>query len=173
VKKIAIIVLALLNYSFLQAQEVPQKQPDKPPYQRFPTIPPFKLLKVDSVTFVTKEDIKKHHLTLIMCFSPECEHCKHQTKDIIAAMDKFKNIEIVMATFQPFPEMKEFYNYFRIADYPNIKMGRDEKYMLPPFYGIHNLPYLALYDKKGNLITTFEGNQKVDTLLNAFKKNTD
>jgi len=33
---------------------------------------------------------------------------------------------------------------------------------------VHNLPYMALYDKKGNLITTFEGTQKVDTLLNAF-----
>jgi thioredoxin-related protein len=173
VKRLAGIILVLINCSFLFAQQAPQTEPQKPPYQRFPTVPPFKLLKVDSATFVTKEDIKKHHLTLIMCFSPECDHCKHQTKDIIAAMDKFKDIEIVMATFQPFAEMKEFYNNFHIADYPNIKMGRDEKYVLPPFYKIQSLPYLALYDKKGNLITTFEGNQKVDTLLNAFKKNTD
>jgi len=152
------------------AQQPATKQPDKPPYQRFPTIPPFRLLKVDSATYITKDDLKKHRLTLMMCFSPECDHCKHQTKDILAAMDKFKEIEIVMATFQPFSEMKEFYNYFRIGDYPNIKIGRDEKYVLPPFYNIHNLPFLALYDKKGNLITTFEGNQDVEKILTAFGK---
>jgi hypothetical protein len=66
--------------------------------------------------------------------------------------------------------MKEFYRYYRIAEYPNIKMGRDEKYVLPPFYKMHNLPFLALYDKKGNLITTFEGNQDIHKLLKAFKK---
>ena len=33
-----------------------------------------------------------------------------------------------------------------------------------------NLPYLALYDKKGQLITTFEGTQKADTILDAFEK---
>ncbi len=159
-------ILVLLNCSFLYAQNQPQ--PELPPFQRYPTIPPFKLLQVDSATFVTKDDIKKHHRTLIMCFSPECDHCKHQTEDLITAMDKFKDVEIVMATFQPFAEMKEFYRYYRIADYPNIRMGRDEKYVLPPFYKIKSLPFLALYDKKGNLITTFEGNQKADKILNAF-----
>ena len=57
-----------------------------------------------------------------------------------------------------------------MAEHPNSKMGRDEKFFLPPFYKIRNLPYLALYDKKGNLITTFEGTQKIDTILAAFDK---
>jgi thiol-disulfide isomerase/thioredoxin len=169
VKKTVLAILVILHGSFLMAQEQ-QQQPDLPPFQRFPTIPPFKLLKGDSATYLTRDDIKKHHLTLIMCFSPECDHCKHQTEDLISAMDKFKDVEIVMATFQPLSEMKEFYRYYRIADYPNIKMGRDDKYVLPPFYKIRNLPFLALYDKKGNLITTFEGNQDVGKLLKAFKK---
>jgi len=166
-KKIALTALMIVTgFVFVQAQ---QQQPDQQaPYQKFPTIPPFKLLKVDSSTYVTKEDIKKHRLTLIMFFSPECDHCKHQTEDILSEKDKFKDIEIVMATFQPFSEMKEFYNHYRIADHPNIKMGRDDKYVLPPFYRIQSLPFLALYDKKGDLITTFQGNQKVDKILTAF-----
>lgn len=169
-KKTALAILLLFYGAFASAQTQPS---DIPPYKRFPTIPPFKLLKVDSATFVTKDDIKKHHLTLIMCFSPECDHCKHQTEDLITDMNKFKDIEIVMATFQPFAEMKEFYRYYRIADYPNIKLGRDEKYVLPPFYKIKSLPFLALYDKKGNLITTFEGNQQVDKILKAFHGSPD
>jgi hypothetical protein len=32
------------------------------------------------------------------------------------------------------------------------------------------LPYQALYDAKGNLVTTYEGNVKIDTVLNALKK---
>jgi len=74
-----------------------------------------------------------------------------------------------MATFQPFEEMQSFYNNFHIAEFPNILMGRDEKYMLPPFYRMQSLPYLALYDKKGQFIKRFEGNQNVDTILLAFE----
>jgi thiol-disulfide isomerase/thioredoxin len=172
-KKATLIILALCCSSILWAQQTVENPVDQAPYLRFPTIPPFSLLKVDSTTYLTKNDLKKHHLTLIMFFSPDCDHCKHQTEDLLAAMDKFKNVEIVMTTFQPFSEMKAFYNYYRIGDHPNIKMGRDEKYVLPPFYKIKNLPYLALYDTKGNLITTFEGNQKTDKIWNAFTKKAD
>jgi thioredoxin-related protein len=168
-KKLFPVLLLLMSCNFVFAQQLPSVD-TAAPYLRFPTVPPFNLLKVDSATYLTKDDIKKHHRTIVMFFSPECEHCKHQTKDILGEIDKFKDIEIVMATYQPFNEMKEFYKNFHIADYPNIKMGRDEKFVLPPFYKMTSLPFLALYDKKGNLITTFSGNQKVDTLLNAFNK---
>jgi thioredoxin-related protein len=147
-----------------------QQAPDQPKLQQSPTVPPFHILKVDSSTYFTNNDLKKHHQTMIMYFSPECEHCKHQTKDLLAEMDKLKNIEIVMATYFSFAEMKDFYNYFRIGDYANIKMGRDEKYQIPSHYKIQSLPFLALYNKKGDLITTFEGNQKIATLLDAFSK---
>jgi hypothetical protein len=35
---------------------------------------------------------------------------------------------------------------------------------------MHNLPFLALYDKKGKLLTTFEGTTPVDKLIAVFKK---
>jgi thioredoxin-related protein len=168
-KRLLMLITSIIitGTQFLQAQTTDSMQP---PYLRFPTIPPFSLLKVDSSGYITKEDIKKNHAILVMYFSPECEHCKHQTEDLLASIDQFKDVEIVMATLLPFHEMKEFYNYYRIADHPNIKMGRDEKAVLPGFYKMHSLPYLALYDKKGKLITTFEGNQKATTLINAFNK---
>ena len=74
-----------------------------------------------------------------------------------------------MATYQPFEAMKSFYEKYNLEHY-NIHVGRDTKFVLPPFYQIKNLPFMALYDKKGNLITTFEGNQKVNKILKAFGK---
>ncbi len=169
-KKVLIVIASFACFSGLHAQSpvVQTAGVTEAPYLRFPTIPPFRLLKVDSSSYYTKDDLKKNRRTIIMFFSPDCEHCKHQTRDMLGDFSKFKDIEIVMATFQPFTEMKEFYAYFRIADHSNIKMGRDEKYFLPPYYKMQSLPYIALYDKKGNYITHFEGNQKVDTIINAF-----
>jgi len=164
-KKWFMLLIVVISFQVVSAQA---NDVNQPAYLRFPTIPPFKLLKVDSVHWLTKDDIKKNKDVLIMFFSPSCEHCKHQMQDMLADFNKFKDIEIVMATYQPFGEMKEFYSFYHLADHTNIKMGRDEGYILPPFYKMQNLPYLALYDKKGNYITHFEGNQKVATLVNAF-----
>jgi len=175
-KNVFLALMALACSHILFAQPTQSNQPAtdpanaQAPYLRFPTLPPFHLLKLDSITYLTKEDVKKNRKTIIMYFSPDCEHCKHEIESFLADWDKFKDIEIVMATYQPFGEMKEFNMHYRIYEHPNIKMGRDEKFFLPPFFKIKNLPYLALYDKKGNLITTFEGAQKIDTLLNAFNE---
>ena len=166
-KSVMTAVLGLFFLCSIHAQ-TPVNTPEAP-YVKNPGLPPFHLLALDSLHFLTKDDIKKNHRVLLMFFSPECEHCKHQMQDMLADFSKFKDIEIVMATFQPFEEMKNFYNYYRLVDHPNILMGRDEKYMLPPFYRMQSLPFLALYDKKGQFITKFEGNQKVDSILNAFQ----
>jgi len=176
-KKVFLAAIAIACSHFLSAQQAQPTQPNQPtdpaqiqaPYLRFPTIPPFHLLKVDSATYLTKDDIKKGRRTIVMFFSPDCDHCKRQTDSILADFAEFKNIEIVMATYQPFEEMKEFNTHYRLSEHPNIKIGRDEKFFLAPFYKIRNLPYLALYNKKGKLVTTFEGTQKVGTILNAFK----
>ena len=145
-------------------------QADKPaaPYLRYPTIPPFTLMKVDSSTF-TKNSIAKNKKTLIVYFSPECDHCRHQTDSILAKIDMLKNIQILMATYQPFEEMKEFYKKYRLSRYQNISIGRDVNFFFPPFYKITNLPYLILYNEKGKLVTTFEGITRIDTVLQAFK----
>ena len=138
------------------------------PFRRFPGIPPFDLLKTDSSSHLTKESINLKHKTLLMFFSPECTHCQHQTEDMLAAIDSLKDIQIVMATYQPFEEMVAFNQKYGIEKYDNIKLGRDTKYFLPPYYRMKSLPFLALYDNRGNYITSFEGNQKVSKLLEAF-----
>ena len=84
-------------------------------------------------------------------------------------MNDLKKIQFILATYQPMEELVAFQNKYKLNEYSNIQAGRDTKYFLQPFYRIKNLPYLALYNKKGNLITTFEGNVTVDKLVEAFR----
>ena len=162
-------ILTLLTACFLylgsQAQEADSL---KAPYRKSPNIAPFDLLGIDSSTHITKGDINLRHKTMLMFFSPDCSHCQHQTEDMIAGMDSLKDVQIVMATYQPFEDMVNFYKKYELAKYNNIKIGRDIKYVLPPYYQMRSLPYLALYDGQGNYITHFEGNQKIATLVAAF-----
>jgi thiol-disulfide isomerase/thioredoxin len=162
-KKWVLVLSSVLLATIMMAQT----PVNEPPYKRFPNVPPLQLLMKDSSTF-TKDQLKKQPL-IIMYFSPSCDHCQHQMEDMIRDMEKLNGTQIVLATYQPFEEIDDFSKQFQLSKYPNIKVGRDNKYLLPPFYNIRSLPYLALYNKKGDLLTTFEGNVKVSKLLQAFK----
>jgi thiol-disulfide isomerase/thioredoxin len=162
-KNISIFFAGLLFSAIAMAQDSTSA-----PYLRFPTLPPFRLLQVDSTSYFTKEDLPKKHAVLIILFSPDCEHCQHETEQIIARINDFKKIEVVMATSMSFDLMKKFYQKYDLGRFENIRVGRDYQFILPSFFMIRNLPYLAMYDKKGKLLTTFEGTMKIDDILKAF-----
>jgi thiol-disulfide isomerase/thioredoxin len=161
VKKWMLILLIIAGGIMAKAQNA-----DTPAFKKNPSVPEIYLLQVDS-SVLTKEKLAKQP-TIIMFFSPTCDHCIHQWEDMVKFKDQLKNIQIVMATYEPFEEMQDFYEKRQIATFPNIKMGRDTKFALVPFYRMRNLPYQALYGADGKLITTFEGNVKIEKLLEAF-----
>ena len=74
-----------------------------------------------------------------------------------------------MATMAQYAQMKDFYAKYKLNEFKNIKVGQDFQFMLPSFYRVRSLPYLAMYDQKGNLLTTFEGSMKIEDLINVFK----
>ena len=133
-------------------------------------IPDFKLLLVDSSTSFYTENLDGKKNTLIMIFSPDCDHCQHQTEDIIQNIEAFKNTQIVMTTVLPFHQMKIFYEAYQLQRFKNIIMGRDVLYFFSPYYRAQFTPYLALYNKKGELLYTNDGQVKIETLLAQLPK---
>jgi len=146
------------------------QQPERvePPYKKNPVLPPLEILQPDSTT-LTRADLKKQE-TLIMYFSPDCDHCIKQMNEMNKRMKDLKKLQIIMVTYQPMDLLVDFIKTYKLQKYSNIKAGRDAKFLLPGFYQIKSLPYFALYDKEGKLITVFESNTKVDTLIKAFEK---
>lgn len=70
-----------------------------------------------------------------------------------------------MATTLPFEKMKEFYINYGLERFKNVIVGKDVNFSLPVFYNVRNLPFLAFYDKKGNLIDIFEGSLPVEKVI--------
>jgi thioredoxin-related protein len=128
-------------------------------------IPDFKLLLVDSATNFYTENLDPEKNTLIMMFSPDCDHCQHQTEDIIKNISAFSNTQIVMNTVLPFPQMKQFYETYQLQRFKNIIIGRDVLFFFSPYYRAQFTPYLALYNKKGELLYTHDGQVKIETLI--------
>lgn len=147
-----------------------QSDSTKAPYLRFPNFPPVKLLLPDSTSYFTKNDLPKKSAVMMMLFNPQCEHCQNETEAITKNIDKFKGIQIVMATFMPFDSMMAFREKYKLAQFENITIAWDAHYFLPTYYMISNLPFLAFYNKKKELISVFEGSMSIENMLKELKK---
>jgi thioredoxin-related protein len=139
-----------------------------PPYKQNKTLPAFELQQANNTIFSSTK-LKKTVPTVIMFFSPGCDHCIDQFESMIKRMNDLKNYQIVMATYQPLEELAEFNARYKISKYPNIVTGRDANYFLPPFFQISNFPYLAFYGKNGQLTGAFQGNMSVDDMIKKLK----
>jgi thiol-disulfide isomerase/thioredoxin len=163
------IVLACA-YTFLFFGAIAQADSSKlPPYKRFPELPPIQILLSDSSTLFRKPEIPKNKPVLVMIFSPDCSHCQHETEEMIAHMDDMKEMEIIMITYHSISMMKDFIVNYGLAKYPNIVVGKDVYYITTGFFDIHNIPYLAMYDKNGKLIEGFEGSLPIPEVIKILK----
>jgi thiol-disulfide isomerase/thioredoxin len=140
------------------------------PYKRFPSFPPVTLLLPDSVQHHIKDELPKKLPVMLMIFNPTCEHCQHETEEIIKHISQFKGKQIVMATMMPYDSMMAFRERYKLAQFNNIIVAQDPHFFLPPYYMINSLPFLAFYNKKKELISVFEGSMPIEKALAELKK---
>lgn len=126
--------------------------------------PDFKLELPDRSNFYT-DNLPKNKPIIIMLFSPECEHCREQTKGILQSIHSFRKVHIVMTTALPYEKMKAYYDAMKIVAHKNITMGRDLLFFFSKYYRSHYLPYIAVYNRKRQLIATYDGGVAVPTLI--------
>lgn len=138
-------------------------------YLRFPNVPSFRLINIADSSIFTHHDLKKKKATIIMMFSPDCEHCQAETKELTAKISLFKKAQIIMVSPLDFNYMRQFYNEYRIADYPTITMGRDPSYFLGTFFKVRSFPSIFVYDKKGKLVNNFTGETSVEDIAKSIK----
>jgi len=165
-KKCLFLFLFLVSLQFAFGQT---DSTIKAPYLRFPKFPPVNLVLSDSSVF-NKESFDKKSTVFLMLFSPDCDHCQHETEEIIKNIQQFKKTQIVMATWMPFEKMLEFRIKFGLEKFSNIIVGHDKGFFLPAFFNVRNLPFLAFYNKNKELISVFEGNMPIGKVIEELKK---
>ena len=165
---LSLLILTLVLGTTATAQSTPKTPGRVPPYKKTEGWPPLDMLMPDSSRF-TKANLKKQ-ATLIMYFSPDCDHCIHQMEDMNKRIKDFNKYQVIMVTHQPMTELVEFIHKFNLGGKENFKIGKDDKFQLPGFYAIKSLPFFAVYNKDGKIVATHESNTSVDTLLKGLGK---
>jgi hypothetical protein len=132
-------------------------------------IPSMSLLLTDSTTWLKTDDIPTGKSFVVMGFDPWCKHCQALTVDIKSQINSFKDIPIYYITPAAFQNMRTFYHYFKLSQYPNITMGRDSAAVFFRYFEARSTPLIAIYDAKKRLKKVFTKEPTVEQLLQSIQ----
>jgi len=119
-------------------------------------IAPFNIKLVNGQTYTAAQMAPGP--AVLMYFSPDCDHCQNFTADMIKNYSAIAGKQVVMITFQDMNMLQPFAKKYKISQYPNIKIGTEGlTYAVQRYYQIRSFPYIAIYNKAGNLVKTYEG----------------
>jgi cytochrome oxidase Cu insertion factor (SCO1/SenC/PrrC family) len=107
---------------------------------------------------------------VLIYFSPDCEHCQNFTKDLLKNFSVVGNKQVVMVTPQSMEMLKPFVANYNLTNYPNIKAGIEPSpYLVQKYNQIRHYPFVALYDKTGKFVKSFEGEKPHAEIFSAIK----
>ena len=132
------------------------KKPENNGLQGKP-LPSFTLLLADSATHFNTSNVVAGKPSVFFYFRPHCPYSRAQMEGIIDNIRKLKNIQFYIFTTAAFPEMKKFYNDFKLDKYQNIKAGIDTSGFFEDYFKVRAVPYIAIYGKGKKLNESFLG----------------
>jgi hypothetical protein len=138
-KKYLGLTIASLLFLFVSAQQ-PAQQNNKT------GIAPFSIEQVNGKIYTYKE-LNKNIPTVLVYFSPTCDHCKVFLKDLLQHQKELKSKQIVMVTYLPVNELKPFVTEFNLEKYSNIKVGTEGySFVVRKYYNVERFPFIAIYN---------------------------
>lgn len=81
-------------------------------------MPELEIMQPDN-SLLTRNQLKKQ-ATLIMYFSPDCDHCIQQMDEMSKRMNDLKKLQVVMVTYQPMEQLVDFVK--------KIQAGRSQQF---------------------------------------------
>jgi cytochrome oxidase Cu insertion factor (SCO1/SenC/PrrC family) len=132
-------------------------------------IAPFQMRLTNGEQF-TSSQLAKGPVVLIY-FSPDCDHCQNFTQDLVKNYSVVANKQVVMVTFQAMDMLKPFVTKYNLNKYLNFKVGTEgTSYVVRNYYQIRSFPYIAIYDRAGKLVKTYEGEQPHAEIFKTLKQ---
>jgi len=133
-------------------------------------LPSFNLLLSDSNTVFNTKNIPAGKPSILIFFSPYCEHCQAETNDLLEKIDSFNKVNIYFITIDPMKEMKVFEGYYKLSIYPNITVGKDISYFFPAHFKGVIPPYSIVYDKYKQQRAVVKGQASAALLISIISK---
>jgi hypothetical protein len=127
--------------------------------------PTFKLLKMDSSSYLTNQDIADNKNTIFINFSPTCDHCERTIKSILDNITKFSETQFILTSFESFSSIRKLYFDYSLHTYSSVFIVQETDYSLTKQIQYSSFPCLIVFDKQQKFIKKIEEESNAKTLL--------
>ena len=153
-KKRILLILLVVNICFAVFSQQDNKT----------GIAPFKITLLNGKTY-SYNQLKKNTETVIIYFSPTCDHCKDFTGELLKHESALKNKQIIMVTYVPIAEVKPFDSLYHISSKPTFKIGTEGySFIVRKYYNVERFPYIVIYNKQMKLVKKLSPLEKPEVL---------
>jgi len=127
-------------------------------------IAPFKITLLNGKSY-SYNQLKKNTETVLIYFSPTCDHCKNFTSELLKHESALKDKQIIMVTYVPLEEIKPFDSLYHISAKPNFKIGTEGySFIVRKYYNVERFPYIVIYNKQMKLVKTLSPTDQPEIL---------
>src|SRR5690349_18242126 len=134
------------------------------------TLAPFNVTLINNKSLKAYE-LKKNEPVMLMYFSPECDHCKDLTTEIVKNVKSLGDKKLIMITYFPMAEVKKFANDLSLQKYPNIIVGTEGMTLVvQKHYNIRTFPFVVLYNKAGKMTKMFREQAPAADIIKAMQQ---
>ena len=133
-------------------------------------VPPFQMTLYNGRQFKAQDLPLDKHIILLY-FSPECEECHEFTTAMLKRINDLQNTSISMITYMALEKVKPYVSENKLDKYPNIFIGTEgNSLFVAKYFRIMQFPFVALFDKNGNLRKTYTSKEvDIDDLITRIK----
>ena len=117
--------------------------------------------------WIGKSPTTNNTSTIILFFSPDCEHCQYEAKSIVEQKVAFTNINLWWVSVADSVAIKAFSKTYGLENLPNTYLAHLSAEEVAPTFGSVSVPHIFIYDKNRLLQKEFKGETKVEALLKA------
>ncbi|MBB3186649.1 TlpA family protein disulfide reductase [Microbacter margulisiae] len=133
-------------------------------------MPPFRITQTNGHVFNAK-DLPGGKPTILIYFSPDCGECLEFMDSFFPKIHHFDTANIVMINAMSMQEMIAFADRYNVKQYSNVVVGTEApRLTIWNYLQISALPYLALYDKDGNEVCSYQQSIPLDDVITLLKR---
>jgi hypothetical protein len=133
-------------------------------------MPRFSFSAMNGKPYTEKDLPPGRRRVIINLFHPDCEHCQYMTSQFLSHYSDLRDITLLMVSFCDDPQLRAFYTQYKLQDYPNIVVLRDQTLSFGQIFGLSAVPGFLVYQDK-TLLNKISGEIDFKKLIDNDRKN--
>jgi len=162
--KYAILAVSVFIVGYLAYQ---QFKPEEEATGRLSSLPDFNFTRIGSKGNISRSDLRDGK-TVVLYFSPDCEHCRALGNDIGKQLGGLRDIDFVFITRFDEADAVTYAREFKLWEQPNIHFGLDINAAFYGYFGEMYVPSAYVFDEEGELLQTLYQNTLVKDILDVY-----